>query len=192
MRRCRPSHQGDSLVDATGLPSGAASCRRRHPIPGRPTGDPGGGPGSPTGSTRGAASDYEVHDDECNFEQATTRPTSVWTDWSPAQCRIRTTAPFGRPQTLLLVGELDVATAVLGRRQLREALEMGRGPLVLDCSSVRFIDAAWLGVLVSTARYARQLGRKVSVAAPSPRVLRVLRLVGLEWLLGDERGAVPA
>jgi anti-anti-sigma factor len=66
---------------------------------------------------------------------------------------------------VLLVGELDAATAVLGRRQLRGALEMRRGPLVLDCSSVRFIDASWLGVLVSTARYARQVGRKVTVAA---------------------------
>jgi anti-anti-sigma factor len=106
--------------------------------------------------------------------------------WAPTQSRVRTTAPLGRPQTLLLVGELDAATAVLGRRQLRGALEIGRGPLVLDCSSVRFIDAAWLGVLVSSARYARQLGRKVTVAAPSPRVLRVLRLVGLEWLMGDQ------
>jgi anti-sigma B factor antagonist len=97
-----------------------------------------------------------------------------------------TMAPLERPQTLLLVGDLDSATAVVGRRQLRGALEVGRGPLVIDCSSVRFIDASWLGVLVSTAHYARELGRKVTVAAPSPRVLRVLRLVGLEWLVADE------
>jgi anti-sigma B factor antagonist len=104
----------------------------------------------------------------------------------PAQNHVRTIGPLERPQTLLLVGDLDSATAVVGRRQLRQALEIGRGLMVLNCSSVGFIDAAWLGVLVSTARYAGQLGRKVSVAAPSPRVLRVLRLVGLEWLVADE------
>jgi hypothetical protein len=35
----RASRQGNSLVDATRLPSGAASCRRRHSIPGPPGGD---------------------------------------------------------------------------------------------------------------------------------------------------------
>lgn len=119
-------------------------------------------------------------------ERAATGPAPVWGDWAAAQSRIRTTAPSAESQSLLLVGELDVATAVLGGRQLREALETGRGPLVLDCSRVRFIDAAWLGLLVGTARYGAQLGRKVTVAAPSPRVLRVLRLIGLEWLMGDE------
>jgi anti-sigma B factor antagonist len=118
-------------------------------------------------------------------QRVTTGPISVWTG-APTQSRIRTIAPLERPQTLLLVRELDSATAVVGRRQLRGPLEIGRGPLVIDCSSVRLIDASWLGVLVSSARYARELGRKVTVAAPSPRVLRVLRLVGLEWLVADE------
>jgi anti-sigma B factor antagonist len=124
--------------------------------------------------------------DETYLGRATTCLTSMCRGGGATQSGIRATAPLGRSQILLLVGELDAATAVLARRQLRDALERGRGPLVLDCSSVRFIDAAWLGVLVSTARYARQLGRKVTVAAPSPRVLRVLRFVGLEWLTGDE------
>jgi anti-sigma B factor antagonist len=112
-------------------------------------------------------------------EPAAIRPTPGWDDWATAQARIRTVAPAGSSQTLLLVGVLDVATAVLGRRQLRGALEAGRGPLVLDCSAVGFIDAAWFGVLVSTARYGSQLGRRVIVASPSERVARLLGLVGL-------------
>lgn len=116
-------------------------------------------------------------------EGATIRPTSARTSWATAQSCIVTTMWSGPPQTLLLVRELDGATAVLGRGQLRKALEAGRGPLLLDCSAVRFIDAAWVGVLVSTARYGEQLGRKVRIAAASPRVVRVLRLVGAAWLM---------
>ncbi len=96
--------------------------------------------------------------------------TSGWADWAPERRRITSASPWTLSQTVSLVRELDVATAVFGRLQLRRALETGRGPLVIDCSAVGFIDAAWLGVLVSTARYGAQLGRKVIVAAPSPRV----------------------
>jgi anti-anti-sigma factor len=109
-----------------------------------------------------------------------------WVDWEPERRCSKAVSPSAGPLTVFLPGELDVATAVVGRLQLRRGLETGRGPLFIDCSAVRFIDAAWLGVLVSTARYGAQLGRKVIVAEPSPRVLRALRLVGLQWLLGEE------
>ena len=120
------------------------------------------------------------------LDRAGTCPTSAWADWAPERSRTKGPSPSALSQTMFLVRELDVATAVFGRLQLRRALETGRGPLVIDGSAVRFIDAAWLGVLVSTARYGAQLGRKVTVAAASPRVLRALYLVGLEWLLGEE------
>ncbi len=90
------------------------------------------------------------------------------------------------PQCLFLTGELDAGTAVLGRRQLRAALQTGRGPLILNCSSVEFIDAAWLGVLVSISNYGARIGRQVVIGAPSPRVVRLLRLVGLQWLAASE------
>ena len=89
------------------------------------------------------------------------------------------------PQSLLLTGELDAGTAILGRRRLHAALHAGRGPLILDCSSVEFIDAAWLGVLVGISNYGGRIGRQVVVAAPSPRVARLLRLVGLQWLTAN-------
>ena len=107
-------------------------------------------------------------------------------DWVSRQTRANSTSLSGPYQTLVLVQELDLATAVFGRLQLRRALETGRGPLVIDCSAVRFIDATWLGVLLSTARYGAQLGRKVTVSRPRPRILRVLRLVGLDWLMEEE------
>jgi anti-anti-sigma factor len=118
--------------------------------------------------------------------QAARYSISAGANWVPEQSRLRSGPPFAPSQTVFLVRVLDVATAVSGRLQLRRELETGRGPLVIECSAVWFIDAAWLGVLVSTARYGAQLGRKVTVVAPSPRVLRVLRLVGLEWLIGQE------
>lgn len=96
-----------------------------------------------------------------------------------AACSI---VPSGVPQTVLLSGELDAETAVVGRRQLVRALEAGKGPLLVDCSAVQFIDAAWLGVLVSTARYGRKLGRRVTVSAPGGCVARLLALIGLDWL----------
>lgn len=91
-----------------------------------------------------------------------------------------------RSQTMSLGEELDAATAVVGRRELCRALETGGGPLVLDCSAVEFIDAAWLAVLVHVVRYGRRLGRRVIIGDPSSRVLRVLRLVGLEYIIVDD------
>jgi anti-sigma B factor antagonist len=108
---------------------------------------------------------------------ARTDPTPLEFDGSPS-------SPDEASQTFLLAGELDAATAARGRRQLRSAVRTGHGPLVLDCSAVQFIDAAWLGVLVGTARYGNELGRKVMVVNPSDRMSRLLRLLGLQWLTG--------
>jgi anti-sigma B factor antagonist len=140
----------------------------------------------PGWSTAGRSARWRLTGDGEVLERAATRSSSVRADWVPGQGRIKSALPSAQSQTVFLVGELDVGTAVVGRLQLRGALETGQGPLVIDCSAVRFIDAAWLGVLVSTARYGAQLGRKVTVAATGPRVLRALHLVGLRWLLGEE------
>ena len=76
-------------------------------------------------------------------------------------------------------GELDVATAT----QL-EARLAGNIDTVLDLSELSFIDSTGLRVLVSTAHRAQAEAWEFTVRNPQPTVLRVLKLVALEQLLG--------
>jgi anti-anti-sigma factor len=56
------------------------------------------------------------------------------------------------------------------------------GPqLALDLAGVTFIDCAGVNVLLATRRRAGLEGGSVDVIAASPRVRRVISLLGLEW-----------
>jgi anti-anti-sigma factor len=78
-------------------------------------------------------------------------------------------------------GELTVAEAPDLRAQLLAAInESGDRAIVVDLSSVTFIDAAAVGVLVGARERLTQDGRELRLAAPSKHVRRTLELVGLD------------
>jgi len=58
--------------------------------------------------------------------------------------------------TVVLDGEIDIATAPAIRRFLLAAISGGDVHLAVDMSGVTFIDAAGIGVLVAAANRARQ------------------------------------
>jgi anti-sigma B factor antagonist len=77
-------------------------------------------------------------------------------------------------------GELDVFTAIRLRSVVFDPTLCSQGVLLLDLSSVDFIDSMGLGVLVATRRwtYARS-ARLVLVVTPDSLVARILRIAGL-------------
>jgi anti-anti-sigma factor len=77
-----------------------------------------------------------------------------------------------------LRGELGIASAPALREQLLSLLR-GASHLIIDLSAVGHADASGLAVLVGSGHRARLLGGSLRLAAPSPRVARVLSAAGM-------------
>ena len=85
--------------------------------------------------------------------------------------------------TVVLDGEIDIATAPAIRRLLLAAISGGDVHLAVDVSGVTFIGAAGIGVLVAAANRAREAGGDLSLLAPSPRVRWLLDVLRLDAIL---------
>lgn len=79
------------------------------------------------------------------------------------------------------VGELDAYTVA----RFREALgELSAAPrLVIDLSSVPFMDSAGLGALIGGIRRAREAGGDVAVACSRPTLTRLLHTTGFDRIV---------
>ncbi|NUR61769.1 MAG: STAS domain-containing protein [Catenulispora sp.] len=82
---------------------------------------------------------------------------------------------------LTVLGDVDLAVHA---RFQAEAEPWAAPPnhLVVDCSGVTFLDSMGLRVLVQLRRLVTEDGRDFALRAPSPAVLRVLELAGVESL----------
>lgn len=84
----------------------------------------------------------------------------------------------GAEVTLELVGELDAA----GVDPVLEAATQlpADGHLTIDMSQLTFMDSSGIRVLMSLDLRRRAEGWELTLLAPQPQVLRVLRLCGFE------------
>jgi anti-sigma B factor antagonist len=95
--------------------------------------------------------------------------------------------------TVVLDGEIDIATAPAIRRFLMAAISGGNVQLAVDMSGVTFIGAAGIGVLVAAANRAREAGGGLSLLAPSRQVRRLLDILHLDAILrAAQRSGGPA
>jgi anti-sigma B factor antagonist len=92
--------------------------------------------------------------------------------------------------TVVVDGEIDVATAPAIRRFLMAAISGGDVDLAVDMSGVTFIGAAGIGVLVAAANRAREAGGGLSLLAPSPQVRRLLDVLHLDAILREAQRPV--
>ena len=93
------------------------------------------------------------------------------------------------PATVVLDGEIDIATAPAIRRFLMAAISGGDVHLAVDMSGVTFIGAAGIGVLVAAANRARQAGGGLSLLAPSRQVRWLLGVLHLDAILPSARSS---
>jgi len=84
--------------------------------------------------------------------------------------------------TMTVTGAVDVRTVGEFRERLCGLVDSGR-PVVLDLSSVTFLDAVGLGVLVGAHRRARRVGTRLVLADVSPPLLALLRSTRLDSVL---------
>ena len=93
-------------------------------------------------------------------------------------------------RTLLVRGELDLATADDLRRQLHAVIEESHSPAYIDLSGVTFFDSSSIAVLIDAHRLAPSHGSELIVISPSPACRRVFDILGLGEVL-DIRDEPP-
>jgi anti-sigma B factor antagonist len=82
-------------------------------------------------------------------------------------------------------GEVDIDTAPRLRAALGAAV--GRGlPVVLDLGAVTFMDSAGFGLLAATQRQVGAAGTAMRLTRVPPRIVGLLRLLGLDTVLTIE------
>ena len=83
-------------------------------------------------------------------------------------------------------GEIDVLTAPELRALLDALLDRGHERLVLDLAGVDFLDAAALRVITHAAKRLLVSGRPLTLRSPSPWMLRILAITGVDELVAFE------
>ncbi|MGZ4427817.1 MAG: STAS domain-containing protein [Nocardioidaceae bacterium] len=76
-------------------------------------------------------------------------------------------------------GEIDMASAGMLRQAVTDLLGNGVSRLVLDMTTVTFIDSTGLGILVGARKKLQHLQGSFSVVCQSPRILRLFNITGL-------------
>jgi anti-anti-sigma factor len=82
--------------------------------------------------------------------------------------------------TLAFAGELDAASADQAYRYVRDAIDAHGAPVMLDVAGLSFCDARGLSALVRMSRHAGQAGSSLHLVAPSPRLVKLMRITGLD------------
>lgn len=80
---------------------------------------------------------------------------------------------------LTISGEVDVYTAPAFRERMLQLLDADP-VLVIDLSGLAFIDSTGLGVLVAGRNRALELGGAVAFVCTQDRILKLLRITGLD------------
>jgi anti-anti-sigma factor len=91
--------------------------------------------------------------------------------------------PSVRGLTLLLRGDLDIASATALRHELGGPTWSGVVHIELDLSAVAFMDCAGLRALLGCVGSARRRGQHLSVTRISPSVSRLFDALGARGLL---------
>lgn len=79
-----------------------------------------------------------------------------------------------------LDGELDIASAEIAASYVRDVIDRHRGPVIVDLTALAFCDARGLAALVRMAGYAEQKGCPFRLASPSPSLVKIMRITGLD------------
>lgn len=82
------------------------------------------------------------------------------------------------------VGEVDIYTAPRLKEHILNTLEQGDARLVVDLSSVDFMDSSGLGVLVSALKRTKDLDGELRIVCPKGGVLKIFSITGLTKVFG--------
>jgi len=80
---------------------------------------------------------------------------------------------------IVVVGEIDVATAPQLREALHGVIAQGHATVVLDLLGVTFLDSTALGVLVGGLKRCRELDGELHIVVTDARIRKIFEITGL-------------
>lgn len=90
---------------------------------------------------------------------------------------------------VFLSGEIDHHNAAFLRMGIDKLIhEKHPRKLVLDLSSIRFMDSSGLGLIMGRFSLLQTLGGELIVRNPSESIMRICRLAGIERIVKIEKG----
>lgn len=92
---------------------------------------------------------------------------------------IEVTMPREDVALVTVQGFLDVDTATELHHHLANQTHHGRHHLLLDLSSVPFMDSSGINIILKAYKETRQIGGSVGLINPAPAVQRILDLTGV-------------
>jgi anti-sigma B factor antagonist len=108
-----------------------------------------------------------------------------------AELQINSEVISGVP-TIYLKGELDSYSAPRVRQLLESMTDLETPKVLIDISSLEYIDSAGLGVLVAALKKAADHSGTIALIGPAPNVARVLTVTGLDKLFTVYDNALEA
>jgi anti-sigma B factor antagonist len=93
-----------------------------------------------------------------------------------------TTTYQGFP-VLVVAGQVDVRTAARMRRHLLDLLDAGHVDVIIDMTTVEFMDSSGLNVLVGALRAVRPSGGTLRVVAGSRHLKQLFEITGVHKIL---------
>ena len=81
---------------------------------------------------------------------------------------------------MYLDGELDIASAERAVSYVRDVIDQRRGPVNVNLAALAFCDARGLAALMRMASYAEQSDCPFKVTSPSPSLVKIMRITGLD------------
>jgi anti-anti-sigma factor len=79
-----------------------------------------------------------------------------------------------------LGGDLDILSAEVAVNYVRDVIDRHRGSVTVNLAAVAFCDARGLAALLRMAGYAERKGCPFRLASPSPRLVKIMRISGLD------------
>ena len=88
-----------------------------------------------------------------------------------------------------LYGEVDIYNADSLKAELRALIEEKAADLVIDCTSLKYIDSTGLGVLVSALKKVREAEKQIRIVSLKPYIAKIFTLTGLDKIFSIEVSA---
>ena len=101
----------------------------------------------------------------------------------PAELLQWSIASSERETVVVIVGEVDLATADALDLALAQAMEGRPARLAVDVSGVSFLDSTGIRCFVLAVRKGSEIGCKVVVRNPTAAILRVFEICGVDEFL---------
>jgi anti-anti-sigma factor len=84
-------------------------------------------------------------------------------------------------------GELDCTTAEAAVSYVSDLIDRHCGPMIADLTALAFCDARGLAALARMAGYAEQKRCPFRLASPTPMLIKIMRITGLDQKLRTRR-----